>query len=383
MALGRSKEQKAADDNAETLWRGILEASGEGAGSVAVWRKETGKERDYLGLATVEEMSHDAPEVLRARWGGGKYVIQLKDDAGKYLAGTRAHFSIAGAPKDPNDEKAAELERVTKELEELRGGGARDQNTALIMVELIRQQSELMRELHKPKAGPDMAAIITAVGTVAAPVLTAILELIRDRKGDDNGAMNRLEELQTLMELAKGMGGGPQDGLGMLAQTLGKPIAQLVDAHVGGNGGAAGALPSGARPNPPTGGDTVARPPWYNFVRPVIDQALRWAAAGKDPAFRAEFVVDELTDEQLEPVRDILTSEGFPALFYEHFPQARPHAEWFDVFFSEMVDNIVPVAELEAGDDVAEEPQGETDAEAAVTVGTREPAPRETEEQPT
>lgn len=348
--MARQRRSKA-DETAENAWLEILEAAGEGSGSVGVWRKLANGERDYLGTATVEEMRHDTLEVIRERWGGGKFVVQLKDDAGKFMAGTRSHFQIAGPAKDPNATPTVDpkLEALEKKLEELSKGAGPE---TMVMVELIRQMGELRKPVESPK-GDSVADILKALSPLLAPLLAKLLE----SKDPAPGPMDRLEELTQLMELAKGMQ-GPQDGIAALAKPLAEPIGKLLSAHAEG----APAAANGAQPNPQETPVADGRPPWYNFLAPIVPQALRWATTGKDVAFRADFIVDELADEQLGPVHATLTSPGFREAFYTHFPEAVPHVAWFDALFQRIVYNIMDEDEIAAaeGDGAGDELEHES-----------------------
>lgn len=333
------------DTQAENAWQDLVDAAGEGAGSVGIYRKPPNNgPDDYLGSASVEETRHDPLEYLKERFGGGRYTIQLKDPAGKWVAGTRVHFKIAGPPKAEADEKSKEEEvaRLERKLDELsaKGNGA---DTALL-IELLRQLGEA-RSRPAPQ-GASVAEIIGAVTPLLAPLLAALLE----RKPDSS----RLEELATLMQIARDMREPPPDGVGALVKTMGEPIAKLLTAHAEGNVGSPQAPASnGARPAPPTSEVGVQRPAWYGFLAGVVPQAVRWAAAGKDPQLRGDLVVDELEDEQLGPVKEVLTSPAFRDEFFRHFPAARDHVAWFDALFHRIVYNILDeseIAELEAAE---------------------------------
>lgn len=356
--MARNKKKPQADD-IEERWREVQEAAGEGARGGSVWRVDERGDLEYLDKHTMAELE-DPLELLRDRYGGGRYRVQLRDEDGKYMAGTRTEFRIAGAPKriDPaQEEKEEKLERINARLEELQAKGGGD-SSALIMVELIRQQGELMRDLRNPPHGAQevnplelTVSLISSVTSTFGPLVERFLES-REREPD---TMSRLEELTVLMELAQNMGGNrePRDGFGVLAKTLGEPIAKLVDASVGG-GGAPAMHPNppaaAGQPAAPGGGATVPanRPPWYPYVAPIVPNALRWAAKGKDPMLRADFIVDELEDEQLGPVHQVVSAPNFAAEFFQAFPQAQQYREWFLALFEGIRGAILSPDELEA-----------------------------------
>lgn len=380
----KKKADTQTDDGTLERWYEILEAHGQGSRGITIWRKLPNGKQQWLANVQVHEM--DEPEELLAdRFGGGTYVAVLRDENSRYMKGTRAEFDIAGPPKklEPDDDEREEaIDELRDRIEEL-GRRKGDESSALILVELIRQQGELMRDLRNPPAGANQVnplELTTTLITNVAQTFGPLVERFLDSREREPDTMSRLEELTVLMELAGKMGGKePSDGFGVLAKTLGEPIAKLVEARTE---GPQPNPPGGARPSTTTPGNDMAnRPKWYPFLNPIMPSALRWAQGGKDPQLRGEFILDELTDEQLGPVYEILTSDTFLEEFYATYPDARAHQEWFGIVFRTIVAGIVPPDEQEADDGHQAEPAGAPSSEppssaerGAVEVGTSAPA---------
>jgi hypothetical protein len=315
----------------------------------------------------VEDLGEDPYELLRERWGGGEYLITTRDNSGAYMPGNRVRYHLAGPPKDPlaveKDEKDAEME---KRLEKLADGGGNDSR---VMVELIRQNN---RPPPPPPAVPppvDHAPLITAIGTMLGPVLAALVKRPDppEPPPPPPSALEQIEMLGAMMTLAREMN-PPQDGIAGLAKTMGEPIAKLVDAHLSGQTAAPG--PGAPQPTPEAG---VPRPPWYPFLAPIVPQALKWAAAGKDPELRGDLIVDELRDDQVGQVYRVLANDSFRGEFFHTFPEAVEHQEWFDILFRRIAGGIVPPEELEAAEKLEREqtetPELEAGGEAPVAEG--------------
>lgn len=357
---GRDEPKETRSEEAQRKWQEIRERDGDMIGTCSVFRIVQGKREEQLGNVSVDDLGDDPYELLRERWGGGEYVVCTRNEAGVYMAGTRVHYHLAGAPKDPKAvEKDGELERLEKRLEKLAEGGSKD---SAVMVELIRQSSK------RPPA-TDFAPIITAVGTMLAPVLAALVKRPDppEPPPPPPTALEQIETLGAVLTLAREMN-PPADGIAGLAKTMGEPIAKLVDAHLSGDKGLAPG--AGAPAQPPNAEAGVARPGWYQFLSPIVPQALRWAGAEKDAELRGDFIIDELRDDQLGPVYRVLVDPAFRDEFFREFPEAQPHAEWFDVLFRRIVSGIVPPEELEAAEELEREtgtaPDGEEGVETPV-----------------
>lgn len=377
-------KKSKADDELEAGWNEILEASGELAGSVTIWRKEGGK-RPYVDNVPLDRFRDDPNRTLKELYGGGEYVTQLVGSDGKYIAGSRAHFDISG-PRKSDEElaRSAELAEVNERLEKLAGGGSSSSSDgmSMVLVEMIRQNGQIMRDLRNPPAQAEgvnpaetTVNIITSVAGILGPIVT---ELLKNRE-KPSSPLEQMELMVSMMELAKGMG-GPTDGVGALAKTLGEPISKLVDAHLQAQGGGAAALPPGAaRPNPPAGAQPAQAngaqaPAWYPLLARYMPTLLTWANKGIDPETRGEFVLEELDDSQLEPVYITLTHPTFPQEFYQAFPAAAPHREWFDAFFRYLVEGIMSPDEVEAAEQIQAQRDAARAAEEQLAAGDREEA---------
>ena len=356
---GREEPKETRSEEAQRKWKEIRERDGDTIGSCSVFRLVQGKREEQLGNVSVDDLGDDPYELLRERWGGGEYVVSTRDEGGAYMAGSRVHYHLAGPPRDPDAvEKESELARIEKRLEKMADGGGKD---SAVMVELIRQSA-------KQPPATDFAPLVTAIGVVLAPVLAALVKRpeLPEPPPPPATMLEQVETMTAMLTLAREMN-PPQDGIAGLAKTMGEPIAKLVDAHLSGDKGVApGQGAPGSQPNAEAG---VSRPGWYSFLAPIVPQAMRWAAGNKDPELRGDFIIDELADEQLGPVRRVLVDPAFRDEFFREFPEAQAHVEWFDVLFRRIVSGILTPEELEA----AAELERRTGPPAELEEGTETP----------
>ena len=356
----KTPEQTRAEETQEA-WQRIREAAGEAAGSCSVFRIVDGKRDVHLGNVDVEDIDDDPYHVLRSNWGGGAYLVVLRDSRGTFIANSRVKFYLDGKPKEAGDE--GELEAIEAQLAELardRGG----MDTALVLG-LLQEQGRMTRELLKPRedTGGGVVEILAALSPLLAPVIDRLLE-----------PKDRLEEIQAILDIARNMQ-EPRDGMGQLAKTLGEPIADLVK-HRTGQANPPAAADAAAHPQPTPGGAPVGAPNWHQFLAPLLPRALGWAQAGKDPELRADVLLEDLPDEQLGMVYSILSDPNFRGEFFRTFPAAAAHTEWFDTLFRRLAGGIMPPeevdrlaaieaakAEASEGGDVAGELAGEEEPE--------------------
>ncbi len=368
---GRDEVKETRAEETQRKWAQIRADAGEGAGTCSVFRLTQGKRDEQLANVSIDDLGEDPYELLRARWGGGEYLVVLRTEAGTFVEGARVRYHLSGSPKDPDKvQKDSEFRDLEKRLEKL-SDGSKD---SAIMVELIRSNAK--REPPPPPV--DYAPLVTAVGLVLAPVLTALLKRpeLPAPLPPPPTALEQIETLGAVMALAREMN-PPADGIAGLAKTMGEPIARLVDAHLANQG--ATAPGRGAPPQKPNAGADVARPEWYAFLAPIVPQAMRWAEAGKDAEFRGDFIVDELRDDQLGPVFRVLSSPTFREEFFREFPEAQAHTAWFDVLFRRIAGGIMDPDEVDAAEKLAAEAEGavlpelEPGTEEPETPGTEEP----------
>lgn len=355
-ATTKTPEQTRAEQTQEA-WGRIRDEAGEGVGSCSVFRLIDGKRDVHVGNVSVEEIDSDPHAALRRRWGGGDFLVVLRDSGGTYVKGARVRFHLEGKPKveSGDDAKSAELEALERRIDELTKGGGNME----LLVTLIQEQGRLTRELVKPQPKDDsggMVAILGALTPLFQPIIEKMLE-----KPAPQGTMERLEELQQLMTLAQTMQ-GPQDGIGVLAKTLGEPIAKLVEARTG-----AGGAPENGQQPPPTGAENVA--PWRKLIDSNFPRALEWAKIQADPSACGDRLLEEVPDAALGPVYEALSHPEFGERFFAAYPAAQPFREWFEVLFRRIASGI----EFEELEESASAPEPEVvEAEVAPEEGGAE-----------
>lgn len=314
-------------------WREMTDAAGQRAGSAQVDRLIPHKPHIYLDTVPYDDIRSEPQNYLRGRWGGGRFKVTLKDADKKYLKKATMYFSIEGDPVLQGVDTGESVEdEVRRRVELALAQQKSSDDHQAVYVEMIRQSGEHVRAAieagAKQERGDPMEmalGFMTAMTAANAPLLAAVLE------SKSQGPAESIQMLTAVMELAQNMGndGG---GIGSLAKTMAEPLAKLVDAHLA---GPAAALAGGAPPEPP-----VARPPWFPHLSPLLPALLGWAQGSKDPILRADLVMDELRDDQIAPVFQALTAEGFRPEFFQHVPEAAQHPDWFAAFFDSMIAGI-------------------------------------------
>lgn len=342
-------------------WRDVTDAAGQRAGTAQVTRQIKHEPDIYLDTVPYDDIRTAPQDYLRGRWGGGRFKVTLKDADKKFLKNATVYFSIEGDPVLQGVKTADTVEdevarRVDLVLAQQKGNSG-DQ---AVYVEMIRQSGEQVRAAieagaSKEKADPMEIALgfMTAMQAANAPLMKAVL----DRQ--QSGATEQIQMLTAMLELAQNMNSGDGGGVGSLVKTMAEPIAKLVDAHLA----TPTALPGQPQPETP-----VARPAWFPHLEPLLPALMGWAQGNKDPGLRAELVLDELRDEQIVPVFQALTADGFRSEFFQHVPGAAHHPDWFGTFFDAIIAGVdwSPEAAPEGADAGPGEPP---DAELETTGG--------------
>lgn len=353
MSKGRRQTDEQKAQELAVGLRRIMEEAGVSEGTATVYRKVPGADEQYLDKIGVDVLEHDVLETLKARFGGGRYHILLRDQHGDYVKGGSLHFNIAGEPKDAGDRMEQLEQKLTEQLEKVAGDGKGMDPVTRVMIDTMREQMrELRAELRSRQAAPQADPMQTAVALMAAlqnanqPILEALLSRAEERRDP----LEELTRMAQLVQLLKDDSGG---GMDAIAKQLASPLGKLLE-------GAAGQTP--VTQQQPPGGAPMQNPPdpdrpaWWPVFGRAVPQLLEWAKAGKDPELRADFVLDELPDEYLGPVYEQLSrGDVFMEEFLAAVPAARPHRQWFDDFFVRILAQIRPV-ELEQPDE-DEEPE--------------------------
>lgn len=349
----------------------ILGAPDAQGGKVQVYRKRIGKRDQYLDQLEAEGMRDDPLGMIREQFGGGEFVLVLRDSNARYVPNGRLQVAIAGPKKDFDREarNAPDLEdddderlRVLEERFERRLQEARGMSSGEAMRELLREIRELRAAVRNPPPGAEQAnpadmalSMVQAMQTATAPLLTALLERKEERPMD-----TFLEAVKLVREL----GAPPADnGFGSVLREVAQPFSRLVNAHVS-------RQEQAMQPNPPAGAAAPAgaepdRPSWWPTFGSAIPQLLGWAAAGKSPEVYADFLVEEVPDHLLGPIyEEVSRGDDFIREFHAAVPAAANHADWFARLFARMLEQIEPVDDGTA-------------AGPATEVGTGPPPPPE------
>lgn len=333
----RQQLQDVAED-----WRMVVDAAGARAGIALIYRKIKGEQDRHLETVAIGHVKEDPQGYLRGRWGGGEFRVLLKDTDGTYIKESTVHFSLEGPPILVGDDEKAEAKleaEIKRRVELALAGGSKNDE---IVVELIRQQGANSRSGADPME--IVTAMMTALATAAAPVIAALVE---KKKEPAPSMKDSIETLAAMLQLAQNMGGN-DGGIGALASAFGGPISKLVDAHVERESSpSALSIPAPTEPAPPA---------WFGLFQPMVPQLLTWAGRNADAVLRAEFVLDELADDQLGTVHAFLSADSFLPEFFAYVSGAGDHRDWFGTFFQTMLQGIevapapVPTVAAELGE---------------------------------
>lgn len=353
---GQQQDNRESVEGLTQEFKDILTGMGDSGAVVAVWRKLPGKKEVYLGQLDAGLVRENPLEVIKDHYGGsgegGTYRAAIRDH-GAYVKGGSATFAIAGKPKDPEEgEQLRETieameERYRKELEgrfeKYRGMGS-DQ----LVVELLRQNHDFVMNVRHPPAAaqaadPSLMAVnlFQAIQSANAPILAALLER---QKGET--MLDQLKGFAMLFRMVRELGGkGEEGGFGTIVKSVAPSFGKLVDLHVEETMrrhqvGAAAAPAPALEVNPVNG-----EPRWLPYLREGIPDVLQWASKGYDPQLRGGIVLEQLPEENLEPIYLELRRPDFVDEFLAVVPAAREHADWFRTFFGTILYGLTPEAE--------------------------------------
>ena len=261
------------------------------------------------------------PYEMQKIWGGGKYLLRVRDEDGSYL--TQATVYIAGKPKHPDPDNNTD-NRSTLDLVQ----GMRSE-----FGDILNQLRNPPREAHDTSAIELALSIVGAFQAAQQPYVEALLS--KTKTGPDSAEM--LDLFFKGMEAAREMS-PPSDPMAAVASQLAVPLlSQLTAGHT----------PPGAQPmqpNPATQTeprDNPRRPPWDILLSPWLHHLQSWAAKHKNPAFRAAFVVDEIPDEAVQILGEQLErGEAFLAEFFTLHPETKPFQEWYRQFWGAIAGNL-------------------------------------------
>ncbi len=301
------------------------------------------REPGRVWLALIPLNEDFGPELVKDRWGGGKYSFRAREN-GKFIKGFQTqHIEIEGAPKP-------QLPGVAESTPEV--------------MELRRQIETLTGGEPKPAAVADN--VMVAVVGMMAPVLTAIVTAAMDRPA----AASPVEILDLARKLAKDTreaapdgGGGAFDPIERLGLPLLGEIREMrkIEAGKNGDGVATPSEQEGIAPpdaaNPPT-----ARVP--STMQELAEFVAHWCAPhvarGASPSLRAEVLLEDLAIQNpplLEQVVNLSRLENVLDHWGKMVPTVAAASEWHGEFITE-VRRFADESEEQEGVVSTDDPEG-------------------------
>lgn len=294
---------------------------------VSIYRASVGGEQ-YLETWTADAFSLEA---LRARFGGGRYVLRVLRPSGRYHVQRRVQ--IAGRPKDPESSEDSDSE--TPDRVDTLEAAVRH------LTERFERFYEDMRHPDQFQAVDPLALATSMVGAVqeaTRPVQELLLERARSSAEHERSMFDVFSQgIELALQLKSEHEGERNPYDKVIARAI-EPLAKLVDrASAPGTGG-----PEQTSNLPATSDmirydrlpDPDDPPRWTRFVGRYLPQLVGWASRGTNPELRAALLAEELGAGHLRPVLSELTRDGFREEFFRAVPDAAEWREWFSDFFA-------------------------------------------------
>lgn len=319
-------------------------------------------------------------------FGGGQYIVQLmapKQEGGEGIRDSDT-FRLSGVynppvigvpgvtPRPPGGVPLAtgaapEVHRLDANGRIPEGVSAKDyMDNALL--------GKLLDVLESKSAKPvemNWAAIITAVGTVLSPVMTALIERKPDNTMQHQFAllMGELEKLKAqpgpttsaitdiskamreLMSLRQTMSGEdaekpePEPMVSMLSKGL-----DLLTQMRGPSPAPVAATPT-TDANVPQIAPGVPVVPWFRVLKDYEGRIVDAAMRGLDPVFVAEMTVTYLPDVQRGAVMELLARPDTVASITQVLPALAQYPKWLGDMVTEMRSQMLPEPDGEGGED--------------------------------
>ncbi len=332
----RTALEKAQDAGDVDFWEqwGAL-----GPGKQVAVCREPG--RIWLALIPLDE--NFGPELIKDRWGGGKYSFRAREN-GKFIKGfATQHIEIEGAP-------VPQLPGVVEATPEV--------------MALRAQVAELTGGDPKPAAVADN--VMVAVVGMMAPVLTAIVTAAMDRPA----AASPVEILDLARKLSKDAreaapdGGGAFDPIERLGLPLLGEIREMRKLEAGKNGDGVATPSDGAATapdvdaaNPPT-----ARVP--STMQELAEFVAHWCAPhvarGASPSLRAEVLLEDLAIQNPPLLAQVVNLSRLDDVL-DHWgamvPAVAAAREWHGEFITE-VRRFADESEEQEGVVSTDDPEG-------------------------
>ena len=275
------------------------------------------REPGRVWLAIMPLNEDFGPELIKERWGGGKYSFRAREN-GRFIKGYPTQYiEIEGAPKP-------QLPQVAEDTPEV--------------MELRRKLAELTGESPNGNGKPVSDNVMVAVVGMLAPVLTAIVTAAMDRPQP----ASPVEILDLARKLSKdAREAAPEGGLDPIRE-LGLPllgeIREMRKIEASKNGAeVTEATPEAPEPE----AKPAARVP--STMQELAEFVAAWCAPhvarGGDPSLRAEVLLEDLALQNPPLLAQVVNLARLDNVL-EHWgamvPAVAAEKEWHGQFISEV-----------------------------------------------
>jgi len=304
------------DDGASLALGSVLEELGALDDATIMLYRLTGRgqELEYVATLTPEQVQGEASllEMIRLEHGGGTYRVHVRDGAG-LIANRRVVIA------------------------ERKGPAAVDGGMSGVLTQLMERQSSQFAELIRAIA-PRTDAASTEEAMLAR--IKTMAEIVRPAQGTDTKELLGL--LMQGVQLGKSMQAPAEAGAeSLMANALAAFAPVIADAASQrraipvrrvGNGQAKAppaAVPAGA--SAPTPAAATAAPPTDDDaeLRNIMRIVLRAAQGDADVELYADFLLDQLGEDQLKPLQTAPNGVDLVAMLAQLEPAVLEYRDWF------------------------------------------------------
>ncbi len=329
-------DAEQADDEIQALRDQLPEGA-----MATLWRFGEGTDKEFVEEMPVSEFSIN---VVRQRYGGGKYAIFLRkpdpDIAGRWIRQGSKRFRIFGPSRFnvPDATPATPAASTDGTLEFMRKYGEMIQQQAKAQMEgqemLQRMQMAVLANLTRPATDPTADLLKTLLPELirgrkndAPPLSMSDVVALADRLAQRTSPSSSLKETMELLTAARELGGDSDQPAWMTIASRGiDAIASVAHRQVAPAPppAAVAALPAGTPvpPTPETPPMATAQPddPFFRLMAPMFPGLLRHAQQDHDPATYAGVILDLLPVAAFADVRAFVTDPEFMARLQAAFP---------------------------------------------------------------
>jgi hypothetical protein len=289
----------------DDVWSALESAAGEllggAGGSVRIERLRPGGKFEYVDEWSLEGFTLGE---LQKTFGGGEYLLRLRDNDKKYFKQGRVLIAeLPASKKDPAALAAADP-----------------------IVAALTKQSELLTQLLTKLSAPPTEDLRKGL----LSDLVAFKQILGDGGGGGkNDFKGALDMVNAAMEFSKKLGGGGgettfYDVLQEFVAQAGGPVARAVESAViaaqAKNGERVPALPVAVVQSQPEGATMQKIPPRY--VALLVEKAIE----GSDPALYADLIIDNVPEVLIVSVLD----GGIVTVLGAIDARVPAQAQWFE-----------------------------------------------------